>query len=307
MPKQLHPLRQRAEYALYRMGAATLRSLPESAVQSFAQRAGALAFSLQGERARWALANLRIAFPEKTEAERYAIGRESYAQFGMNMADLPRAQTWSREELTTRCPIEGHEHVELALARGNGALLLTLHIGNWEVGVQALAFAVEHHKVCVIGRPMRNRLIYDQITSSRTRSGAELIDRENALTGMMRRLRANRPVAVLNDQYVGRARGVFAPFFGVRASTAAGVALLALRTGAAIVPCYSLRLSPGRYAGWFFPEIEIHPTGARNADLIEVASRCNAVLEKAIRAHPEQWLWGHRRFRYSPDLASDPY
>ena len=307
MPKRVHPARQRAEWALYRAAEETLRVIPEDLAQSGARALGGLGFSLQAKRARWVMCNLRLAFPELSEAERFEIGRESYRQFGMNLIDLLRARHWGREEVVARCPIEGHAHIEGALARGKGALLLTLHIGNWEIGVQAMGIAIEKHRPAVIGRPMRNRRIYERITSSRTSSGVELLDRDNAVLPLARRLHANRPVAVLNDQYAGRTGSIFAPFFGLRVSTAAGVGLLALRTGAAIVPCYSIRIAPGSYRGWFFPEIPVPQTGDRRADLLEVMTRCNKVLEDAIRAHPGQWLWGHRRFRHSPDLERDPY
>jgi KDO2-lipid IV(A) lauroyltransferase len=307
MPKRVHPARQRAEWALYRAAEETLRFVPEVLAQSSASALGGLAFSLQAKRARWVMCNLRLAFPELSEAERFAIGRESYRQFGMNVVDLVRARRWDRQEVFERCPLEGHANIERALERGKGALLLTLHIGNWEIGVQAMGIAIEKHRPAVIGRPMRNALIYDRIARSRQSSGVELLDRDNAILPLARRLHANRPVAVLNDQYAGRTRGVFAPFFGLRVSTAGGVGLLALRTGAAIVPCYSVRTAPGSYRGWFLPEIPVPDTGDRRADLLEVMTRCNKVLEDIIRVYPGQWLWGHRRFRHSPDLERDPY
>jgi Kdo2-lipid IVA lauroyltransferase/acyltransferase len=307
MPKRVHPARQRAEWALYSATAAALHWVPDTVAQPAARALGALAFDVQAKRARWVLCNLRLAFPELSEAERREIGRESYRTFGMNLIDLVRAEHWDRQEVIERCPITGTEHVDRALARGKGALLLTLHIGNWEIGVQAMGIAIEKHRACVIGRPMRNALLYERISRSRTSSGVELLDRDNSVLQLARRLHANRPVAVLNDQYAGRTNSVFAPFFGLRVATAAGVGLLALRTGAAIVPCYSVRVAPGSYRGWFLPEVPVPETGDRKADLLEVTMRCNRVLEDAIRQYPGQWLWGHRRFRHSPDLARDPY
>jgi KDO2-lipid IV(A) lauroyltransferase len=303
----MHPLRQRIELALYLAGNGSLRALPHASAYRLAERIGGRIFDAGGERARWAVANVRIAFPELSPDAQCRIARESYIHFGKNLVDLARAERWSPEEIVTRCPIEDDFHVDRALAGGRGALLLTLHIGNWELGVQSLGIGIARYRPCVIGRPMRNALLYDRIARSRQSSGVELLSRENALMGLARRLRENRPVALLNDQYARRSRGVFAPFLGVRASSPAGLAMLALRTGAPIVPCYTYRIGLGRYQGYYLPQVELAPTGDRKHDLIDATARCNAVLERLVRAHPEQWLWGHRRFRHSPDLPEDPY
>jgi KDO2-lipid IV(A) lauroyltransferase len=100
---------------------------------------------------------------------------------------------------------------------------------------------------------------------------------------------------------------VFVPLFGVRCSTSAGVATLALRTGAAVLPCYVLRAGPDRHRGIFAPELEVPVSGDLQQDIKVATAHYNAALEKIIRANPEQWMWGHRRFRHSPDLKSDPY
>jgi Kdo2-lipid IVA lauroyltransferase/acyltransferase len=304
----IHPLRARLEVAAYLAGNASLRALPHQAGYALAEKIGGRVFDAGGKRARWALANVKIAFPDLPPAEQHRIARESYIHFGKNMVDLARAEKWSNAEIVERCPVDHDYHVDRALERGRGALLLTLHIGNWELGVQSLGIGIARYRPVVIGRPMRNRMLYDRIAASRQSSGVELLSRENALLGLARRLRNNRPVALLNDQYARRSRGVFAPFLGVRASSPAGLATLALRTGAAIVPCYTYRIGLGRYQGYYLPEVELAPsTGDRKQDLVDATARCNAVLERLVREHPDQWLWGHRRFRHSPDIDHDPY
>ena len=303
----MSPARQRVELTGYLAGNAMLRTIPHAAGYRLARAIAGRVFDSAGKRAQWALANVRIAFPKLDPAEQRRIARESYVSFGCNLVDLARAETWSPAEIVERCPVDDDFHVDRALEKGRGAVLLTLHIGNWELGVQSLGIGIARHRPCVIGRPMRNKLLYDRIAGSRQSSGVELLSRENALMGLARRLRDNRPVALLNDQYARRSRGVFAPFLGVRASSPAGVAMLALRTGAPIVPCYTYRIGLGRYQGYYLPEIEIETTGDRKRDLVDATARCNAALEALVRAHPDQWLWGHRRFRHSPDLDYDPY
>jgi Kdo2-lipid IVA lauroyltransferase/acyltransferase len=300
-------VRDHVELALYHTADALIARVPLETTQRIVAAGARKVFDAQGKNARWALANLRIAYPAWTDAERRALGRESYVNFGLNAIDYLRSAHWSDEEVLAHCPLEGLEHVEEALKKGKGALLLTLHIGAWEVGVQAIALGLAAHRPSVVGRPMRNKRLYDRITGTRTRGGAELIDRRRAAQQILRALRGGRPVGLLLDQYSRRSRGVFVPFFGVRCSTSAGMATLAVRTGAPVVPCYVLRAGPDRHRGIFLPELEIEYTGDRKRD-IEIATACyNVALEKIVRANPEQWMWGHRRFRHSPDLDGDLY
>ena len=112
---------------------------------------------------------------------------------------------------------------------------------------------------------------------------------------------------VLNDQYSSRARGVFVPLFGVRCSTSIGVATLALRTGAPVVPAYVVRDGPDHHTITFLPPLEMEVSGDREGDIEAATARYNRALEEIIRRHPEQWMWAHRRFRHSPDLKGDPY
>jgi len=301
-------VRDSIELGLYHLADRLIARVSLERARSTVAAAARRLFDTQYKNARWALANLRIAYPAWTEEQRRELGRESYVHFGWNLLDYIRSAHWSDEEVLEHCPLEGVEHVEKALERGRGALLLTLHMGAWEVGVQAIALGLSAHRPAVVGRPMRNQKIYRRVVGTRARGGAEVIDRRRAATSILRALRGGRPVGILLDQYSRRARGVFVPLFGVRCSTSAGLATLALRTDAPVVPCYVLRSGPDRHRGIFLPEVEIPPrTGDRKRD-IEAATACyNAALEEIIRANPEQWMWGHRRFRNSPDLSEDPY
>jgi KDO2-lipid IV(A) lauroyltransferase len=124
---------------------------------------------------------------------------------------------------------------------------------------------------------------------------------------MLRALRKNRVVVALNDQYKRRSKGTFVPFFGVRASTSPGPALIALRAGAPILPAACVRIGPDRHRLVIRPPLEVPDTGDRRKDVDLYTARGNAALEAFIREHPEQWMWSHRRFRHSPDLPGDPY
>jgi Kdo2-lipid IVA lauroyltransferase/acyltransferase len=295
------------EMIAYHVGARLVRALPQRVSYGLASRLGRWIFDRQGRHARWARANLAIAFPNLSQAERDEIGRRSFENFAWNIVDYPRSEGWTDEQILARFEVIGLEHVEKAVDKGNGVLLLTLHIGSWELGVQAIALALKRWKPAVLGRPMQNPLLYRRITNTRTRAGAQLIDRRDAAKPMLRALRDGRPIGLLLDQYSRRSRGVFVPLFGVRCSTSAGLATLALRTGAAIVPCYVLRRDHDHHSAIFLPELDFERSGDRKADIEGLTALCNRLIEKLVRETPEQWMWQHRRFRHSPDLPSEPY
>jgi KDO2-lipid IV(A) lauroyltransferase len=258
-----------------------------------------------GKHVRWALENARIAFPELSDAERKRIVADSYASFGRDAIDFVRAERWSDEELKKHVSIVGMEYVDEALERGKGVFYVSAHLGNFEIGVRA--FATLGAPTLVIARPMRNKLLYARLEQSRTHGGqVRLIDRDHAAMPMVRAVKSNHGVGVLLDQYVRRSRGVFAPLFGVRCSTSPAVATLALRTGAAVLCATAHRDRPDHHVVRFSP---IDLAGAAEAENpIEAATAaCNRAIEERIRAHPDQWLWGHRRYRYSPDLDYEPY
>jgi KDO2-lipid IV(A) lauroyltransferase len=125
---------------------------------------------------------------------------------------------------------------------------------------------------------------------------------------MLRALRQGHLVGILNDHYTRRSRGgIFVPLFGVRCLTSAGLAMVALRTGAPVIPGYTVPVGEDRFLVTWEPPLEIPRTGDRKRDVEEATARFNGALESIIRRHPEQWLWGNRRFRHSPDLDYDPY
>ena len=299
-------LRDRVEYALYRSGTALARMLPLGLTRRIASTGARFVYSLGGRQVKATRENLRVAYPELSPAERERIGRASYEHFAWNALDFARSEAWNKGDVLARADFDGMEHYEAARARGKGVFLLTLHMGNFELAVQRAVLA--GIELVVIGRPMRNELIYAHLRASRQSFGATLVDRDRAIPAMLRALRKNTGVAVLNDQYMSPTRGgKFVPFFGVRAASPVGVAVLAVRTGAAIVPGYIHRDGPDHHSVHLLPALDVPLCGDRTKDVEATACACNEALEAIIRRYPEQWMWGHRRFRHSPDLAEDGY
>lgn len=300
--------RYRIEFWAYLLGGAMLRALPLRTSQRLAAAAARATFRLGGKRVRWTLTNLRLAYPDATEGELSEIGRKSFVHFAWNAIDIIRAEKWSDEDLRAHVDIVGLEELRKLLDQGRGALLLTPHVGCFDLGLRLFSLELPDRLPAAVSRPLKNPLIARRLIGFRTGRGAELIPHKRVTARrMLRVLRDGRPISVMSDQYSSRSRGVFVPLFGVRCSSSAGPATISLRANVPIVVCYVVRDAPDHHAVYISPPLEIRTSGDRKRDIEAVTAQCNAAFEEVIRRHPEQWLWGHRRFRHSPDLAVDPY
>jgi KDO2-lipid IV(A) lauroyltransferase len=294
-----------AEYYYYLANVAVARALPERAAHRLASGVADRLFARGGRRRGAALANLALAYPELSPEGRLEIARASWLHTAWAMLDAVRARRFSDGELRRRVRFEHLERIEKALARGRGALILTLHFGSIELAL--LAAPLWGVPLTVIARPFANPWIQRDLARQRSRTGTRLLDHDRAMARALRSLREGRCVALLNDQYARRRGGVLAPLFGARCFTAPGVALLALRSGAPVLPFYTVREGPERHRGVVLPELELERSGDLRRDVARATARANQALEEIIRLHPEQWLWSHRRFRRSPDLPADFY
>jgi KDO2-lipid IV(A) lauroyltransferase len=301
----VNQLQARLEYYYYLANVGVARGLPEPAARRLATSVARRLFERGGRRQEAALANLSLAYPELPAERRRAIARESWVQAGWAMLDAVRSRAWSEAELRRRVRFENLEGIQQALARGRGVLILTLHFGSIELAM--LTLPLVGVPLTVVGRPLPNPWIRRHMAEQRTRTGARLLEHEAVASRVLAALREGRCVAFLNDQYARRRGGILAPFFGARCYTAPGVALLALRSGAPVIPYYTVREQPDRHVGVLLPELQLERTGDLRQDIAAATARTNQVLEEIIRRHPEQWLWAHRRFRRSPDLPADFY
>jgi KDO2-lipid IV(A) lauroyltransferase len=251
------------------------------------------------------LVNLRLAFPEWSETQRRVLARQSWIQLVWNVIDIARSARWGEAEFREHVSIDGVECLEKALGQGKGALVLTLHMGNFELAIRALPRL--EAPFSAVGRAMRNPWIREHIFAQRERMGAVLLPSRRVAPKILRALGKGHAVPILNDQYVRPSKGVWAPLFGVRCSTSPGIATLSLRSGAPIVPCFTLRDEPDHHRIIFLPALQFDGSGDRPRDIEALTALCNEATEAIIRKHPEQWMWSHRRFRYSPDLPEHPY
>ncbi|GAB2803399.1 lipid A biosynthesis lauroyl acyltransferase [Halomonas shantousis] len=254
---------------------------------------GVLAWRFATSRRRITETNLALCFPEKSEEERARLVRQTFIANGIGI--LETATGWCRdpEHLRHRVTFQGAEHMERAMAQGKGALIIGIHFSTLDLGgaLHSLFFPAD-----VVYRPHDNPLFERFMTRARRHIFGAAIDRHD-LRGVVRRIKAGHAVWYSPDQDFGRDVSVFAPFFGIQAASIKLTAKIARMTGAPVMPLIFHRNPDNRtYTLEYLPALENFPSGDEVAD----ATQVNAVIEGAIRRHPEQYLWLHRRFKTRP-------
>lgn len=309
-------VRHRVEYAALRGLTALVAGLSHVfSLRALVEAAGWLGHSyvrLAGPRVEVARINLAIAFPDWEESEREDVLVESFANVARSIAELLLLQGPYREELLARVQIDGDAELRRALASSpsGSVIALTAHFGSWELcgaGSARLGFPL-----CVVHRSFDNPLVEEQVKAWRESAGLGVVALGAAGLAVLRALRRGQVVVMLADQDARKSEGVFADFFSRAASTRAGPALVAMTTKTPVVPIFAFRqrdagAGPQHILRVGSP-IAMEPGDEDDeAALKRNVARMNAAIEQAIRLAPDQWMWGHRRWRTQPDGAPRTY
>ena len=295
------PLRRKTEQLVIRWitGAAALlaRVLPLRSLQALGNAMGSLLFRLLKPRREIALANLERVFGDRYDRrERERIINFSVRNMAKTMLELLKAGWLSEEQLREFVQIRGEEHLRQAVERGKGVVVITGHFGNWEL--LAATIGRLGYDLAVIARDANDQNTANIINRAREAAVAEVLPRES-VREMLRVLREGKILGILPDQHTERG-GIWLPFMGHLACTAPGPATLAQRTGSPIVPAFARRTEDDRLDLYFLPPIEVPDTGDRQQDIRTATRLINDALSAEIMAHPEQWIWMHRRWRQPP-------
>jgi KDO2-lipid IV(A) lauroyltransferase len=273
--------------------------LPRGLARKAGAAIGGLAYAATPRLRRVGLRNLALAFPEKAEAERESILRGMYRQLGWQLAEFCQMPSYTLERASKFIRYEGLEHYRAAKQRGQGVLVLTGHLGAWEMSsfYHSLAGYPMGMVIRRLDNPWVNRLVND----IRTQHGNRVLPKDDFARGLIGAMRAGETVGVLMDTNMTPPQGVFVDFFGHAACTASGVARVALRTGAAVLPGF-LMWEPAekKYVLHFLSELPLADTGDAEHDAITNTQTFTTALEDVIRQYPEQWLWVHRRWKTRP-------
>lgn len=272
--------------------------LPEGVARRLGVGIGRAMRILSPRHARIVMTNLRLAFGnEKSERELAALAKACYRHFGLCMTEFIRLPAMVPEEIRRLAEMRGKERIDAALARGNGAILLTGHLGNWEVTGSRIA--AEGYPLSVIARAQRDDEITEYVRQTRERLGMRVFHRDIAVRASLKALRQNELVGILMDQNAGE-EGVFVDFFGHLASTAPGAAAFALRTGAVVLPAFGWRNPDNTHTVQVSEPVALIRTGDHEHDLRANTAEYTKVIENQIRLHPEQWFWLHKRWKARP-------
>lgn len=291
-------VRHRLEYLGYRLILAALRLLPEGMALRLGEGLGWLVGVVFGIRRKTVRSHLRQAFPHETEGWRRRLARRSFRHIGRESLATFLLGGMTKEDVLKRTEVVGLEALQLAMAEGRGAILVTGHFGNWEIAGAALT--ARGVPLDAVAQKQRNPLFDIDINRTRNRLGITVIKRSEAPRKVLRALRAGRGIAIVGDQNIRRG-GVFVDFFGRKASTARGAAIFALRTDSPMFLAINRRLEGlrPRYRLTLEP-VDFSPSGDMEEDVLRLTEAHTRHLEQAIVETPEQYFWQHRRWKTRP-------
>jgi KDO2-lipid IV(A) lauroyltransferase len=288
-------------YLLVRGISFLVNLLPESFALWVGRQMGNVAYYLDLEHRNVALQNLGIAFgQEKSEQERRSIAKKSFQNMGMMVIEFLRIPGMDMEAIKRKVSVEGLEGALKLLEKKRGGLLLIGHFGNWDLmGIMSKVIQIP---ILAIAKPIKgNEKLYRFILGIRDKAGLKIVSPENATQKVMEALSKNWLVAVLIDQRAKRSRAVWVEFFGKKAPTTRGLAVMAIKSGAPVVPAFMIRNGFQKHRLVVKEEVELALTGDMEKDVEVNMQRFTGVLESMIREYPDQWLWFHRRWERRRD------
>ena len=240
-----------------------------------------------------AVRNLRLAFPDWSEAEVQRVARAAWRNVGATAGELPHLPKLDPYVEGSRTTVINPEGLDAVRESGRGAVLVSGHFSNWE----AMGSVICNRPVdCVVTyRALNNPHIDKRISELRRKNGVQVLAPKGLATrDLMRALKAGRAVGLMNDQKFNQ--GIDVGFFGHGAMTAPGPSRLAVKYDVPVVPMITERTGPGRFRVEVFEPLLRNPDLDDEAATVDLTHRITAFIEYHVRANPEQWFWMHRRW-----------
>jgi len=263
---------------------------------------GTLAYLVDSRHRRIVRRNLQLVFPQWHRDRINAVSRKVFRHTAITMMELPQLASMSRGALLRKVRIEGEEHLREAARSSRGAIMISAHLGNWEAAHMAAAGFLQK-PVVLVARPIRPSIVNGWVNRMRGHFGGVLLDKAGALPRMARALRGGKLVGILIDQSTLRSEGVEIDFLGHRAMATPSPAMLARRFNSPVLPAFCLRQRDGQLVLAVQPPLALSRTDDRQADMVVNTQAMNDAVSEAIRSHPDQWFWFHKKWkRHYPEL-----
>ncbi len=279
-------------YALLKLLQWTLCLIPESLMGAFSRFWGFVVGSIFFYRRKVVIQNLSQAFPELSPAEQKRVRSGFYTHIIRTFTEFLRIPKYQKQGLMDFVEVEGLEHALQAREQGKGVLVLSGHLGSFELAVAAFG---KDLPISLVVKPF-SKAMDRLVRGIRQGTGLKVIYAEGAARGVLKALRKNEYVVFVLDQNATRKIGVFVDFFGKQASTMAGLATLAKRSGAPVIAAIPHRREDGKHILKVLPPIVCDA----EASVEEMTQTYTKIVEEAIRQHPHQWFWTHKRWRTQP-------
>jgi Kdo2-lipid IVA lauroyltransferase/acyltransferase len=303
MVKRTKRIRRKIRYTLvYRFVQFLIflsRILPRIAWLKFCGLLGRIAYYFASETRSLTKKHLGMAFgKEKSPAEIDQLSKKVFEYLGKNTGDILRAtKVENLEQLEEFLEVSGYDNFVAANAKGKGVIFLTLHLGAFDLQVSTMALKGLNPNI--IGTPLKDERLNELLWDYRNKYGAVAIERGRETFRMIKVLKSGGSVALLIDQDT-KVKTTFVDFFGIPAATPVGATVLAMKTGASVVPTYVHLRSDWKQHMQILPAIPLIVTGDEEADIVNNTQRLSNFIEDTIRKHPEQWVWMHERWKTRP-------
>jgi KDO2-lipid IV(A) lauroyltransferase len=274
--------------------------LPRSLARGLGAGLGGVVYLILPRLRRVGFRNLELAMPEMPAAERERTLRLVYRNLGWQLAEFCRMERYTVDNTRGLIRYEGLERFLAAEAEGKGVLVLTGHLGAWELS--SFYHSLMGHPMGMVIRRLDNRRLDAFVNGIRCMHGNRVLHKDDFARGLLTAMRQGETVGILMDTNMTPPQGVFVEFFGREACTASGLARVALKTGAAVVPGFLVwEKAEEQYVLHFGERIIPKITGDAEGDILALTQRCTSVIEAWVRRYPDQWLWIHRRWKTRPN------
>jgi KDO2-lipid IV(A) lauroyltransferase len=299
-------LKERLEFAVVWLLVRGLGALPRTLARRIGVAVGGFCYRSFGRLRMVGMRNLRLAYPEWDDRRREDTLQTVYRQMGLQLAEFCLMRRYTAAQASQFIEYDGLDRYLAAREAGKGVLVLTGHLGAWELS--SFYHSLVGYPMGLVIRRLDNELVDRFVNRIRCLHGNRVIHKDDFARGLISSMRAGETVGILMDTNMTPPQGVFVPYFGVQACTASGLAKVALKTDAAVLPGFLLWSEKRqKYVLWFGECLKLVRTGDAEADVLANTAAFTAAIEAAVRKYPEQWLWMHRRWKTRPPGEAGVY